>query len=573
MSARITEGQVLAGKYRVERVLGKGGMGMVVAAMHQQLQQRVAVKFLLPDATPEMIQRFLREARAAVRLKSEHVARVIDVDTLEDGTPYMVMEYLEGVDLSQRVRQAGPLPIDEAVTYVLQACEAIAEAHAAGIVHRDIKPANLFLTTAADGSQMVKVLDFGIVKALADATDEAGPDGQAAMALTRTAAIIGSPLYMSPEQLMSARSVDSRADIWSMGVVLFQLLTGRLPFEAREFGELFGMLTTQPPSPPRLFRADLPEELEAAILGCLRKPREERFQHVGELALAIAPFSSPEAQVSVPRILRTLGVAASSPPSRGSSIPFGSRSSFPPFRASAVSTAPSAVSTAPASEIAPSRPPSQPPARASLPPRAFAPAAQAPSGPESRVSSSTGDVVERISAAPGARPAARRGAAGAMAAAVVALLTMTGGAIVVSQLWARTEDEADVSLKANVSREETAPQAVEAAPAPVNKEETAPRDSEVEPAPPDPAPPAPTLPAPTPPTQKIPTAPAPPNAAPRAPAPQPKRPPSPGPTSTPAQGASSAASDTSTRRESPMEILMRRTNQNQQGTPNGQVPQ
>jgi serine/threonine-protein kinase len=158
----VEEGEILAGKYRVERVLGQGGMGIVVSAMHEQLSQRVAIKLLLAEATADVTERFLREARAAVRLKSEHVARVIDVGALPTGAPYMVMEYLEGQDLSQLVRAGGALEVPEAVEYVLHACEAIAEAHAQGIVHRDLKPANLFLTRAADGTFTVKVLDFGV---------------------------------------------------------------------------------------------------------------------------------------------------------------------------------------------------------------------------------------------------------------------------------------------------------------------------------------------------------------------------------------------------------------------------
>src|SRR6266542_4042743 len=167
MSAPVSEGDLLAGKYRVERVLGGGGMGVVVAAHHLQLARRVALKFLLPEACsqPGSVERFLREARSAAQIGSEHVARVSDVGTLETGAPYMVMEYLKGDDLSQVLKTRGRLPLQEALDYVLQACEAVAEAHAIGIVHRDLKPANLFLTQRADGSPLVKVLDFGISKA------------------------------------------------------------------------------------------------------------------------------------------------------------------------------------------------------------------------------------------------------------------------------------------------------------------------------------------------------------------------------------------------------------------------
>src|SRR6188474_633246 len=151
MSNEVHEGQILAGKFRIERVLGQGGMGVVVAATHLQLDERVALKFLLPDAlaNPEAVERFAREARAAVRIKSEHVARVSDVGTLESGAPYMVMEYLEGTDLASYLRARTRLSIDKALHFVLQACQAIAEAHQIGIVHRDLKPANLFLTRGA----------------------------------------------------------------------------------------------------------------------------------------------------------------------------------------------------------------------------------------------------------------------------------------------------------------------------------------------------------------------------------------------------------------------------------------
>src|SRR5690606_21773595 len=198
----LTPGTVLAGKFCIEQVLGQGGMGVVVAARHLQLDERVALKFLLPEAlsNAEAVARFAREARAAVKIKSEHVARVTDVGTLETGSPYMVMEYLRGTDLGDLVHTQGPLPIADAVEYLLQACEAVAEAHALGIVHRVLKPSNLFLTRRADGSPSIKVLDFGISKVTT------GADSQ--MNMTRTATVMGSPLYMSPEQMASARDVD-----------------------------------------------------------------------------------------------------------------------------------------------------------------------------------------------------------------------------------------------------------------------------------------------------------------------------------------------------------------------------
>ena len=213
-------GEMLAGKYRVERVLGAGGMGVVVLARHVQLDQLVALKFLLAQSltNPKVVARFEREARAVVKLKSEHVARVLDVGTMEAGAPYIVMEYLEGEDLSQTVERRGPLPVAEAVDYLLQACEALAEAHGMGIVHRDLKPGNLFLTRRVDGKSLVKVLDFGISKL---------EGGREDLALTQPAEVVGSPKYMSPEQLRASRLADARSDIWSLGVILYELITDR----------------------------------------------------------------------------------------------------------------------------------------------------------------------------------------------------------------------------------------------------------------------------------------------------------------------------------------------------------
>src|ERR1019366_641727 len=195
-TAPVREGDLLAGKYRVERVLGAGGMGIVVAARHEQLDQMVAIKFVRDDAldNDEAVQRFLREARAAVKLKSEHVARVLDVGKLESGAPYMVMEYLEGSDLGKVLAEQGAVDASVAADWILQACEAVAEAHAMGIVHRDLKPENLFLTNTVGGAQRIKVLDFGVSKAMGGASGELSN-------LTRTRAMLGSPLYMAPEQM------------------------------------------------------------------------------------------------------------------------------------------------------------------------------------------------------------------------------------------------------------------------------------------------------------------------------------------------------------------------------------
>ena len=294
------EGEVLVGKYRVERVLGQGGAGIVLAAKHLQLGQRVAIKLLLKNATNESVTRFLREARAAVRLKSEHVARVVDVGEIAPGAPYMVMEYLEGTDLSQLVKSGGPLAVEDAVAYVLHACEAIAEAHSMGIIHRDLKPANLFLTTAADGSNTVKVLDFGISKVV-----DGDPEGDG-MQLTKASSILGSPHYMSPEQMNSASKADARSDIWALGAILYQLLSGKVPFETKVLYELIVMVSSTSPPLISSFRSDVPPGLEAAVFRCLEKKPAARFPNVAELALAIADYGPAGARTSAEKTTRTL---------------------------------------------------------------------------------------------------------------------------------------------------------------------------------------------------------------------------------------------------------------------------
>jgi eukaryotic-like serine/threonine-protein kinase len=305
-------GEVLAGKYRVERVIGEGGMGIVVAATHLQLQTVVALKFILEDRG-QAVERFLREARSAVRLKSEHVARVSDVGTLENGMPYMVMEYLEGRDLHSVLVASGPLPVSDAVGYVIHASEAVAEAHSLGIVHRDLKPHNLFLTSGVGGRPKVKVLDFGISKS-------AGVE----LALTKSMEIVGTPNYMSPEQLRSSKDVDLRTDVWAIGAVMYELLTGRVPFEADTLPQLCTMVLSERPSPPNTHRPDIPQGVADAIMRCLQRAPEDRFADVGELVTALAPFA-PEwaparAVLDVPRSSTSgAGRAVISSPSGGSS--------------------------------------------------------------------------------------------------------------------------------------------------------------------------------------------------------------------------------------------------------------
>jgi len=310
----VAPGDRIAGKYRVERVLGQGGMGVVVAAVHEQLDQHVALKFLLPKAleNAEVVQRFAREARAAAKIHSEHVARVIDVGELPSGAPFMVMEYLEGRDLAEELESRGPLPVADVVGHLLQASEALAEAHAAGIVHRDLKPANLFLAERPDGTYAIKVLDFGISK-LKDSDDPESAD----MSLTKTATVMGSPLYMSPEQMRSARDVDHRGDIWSMGVIAYELLTGETPFAAENMTELISMVLLDDPRPLRERMPSVPEAVEQAVLRCLAKKPEHRYANVAQLARALAPFGTEQHPVSLARIekiLKRAGMATDSLP-------------------------------------------------------------------------------------------------------------------------------------------------------------------------------------------------------------------------------------------------------------------
>lgn len=298
----VAPGSLLAGKYRVERVLGAGGMGVVVAAIHEELHQRVAVKFLHPSALGhgEATERFLREARAAVRIQSENVARVIDVGRLDNEAPYMVMEYLDGQDLAARLRE-GPISVTEAVGYVVQACAAMVEAHAAGIVHRDLKPANLFLTQRGDGSVVVKVLDFGISKLrVAGASDPS---------LTSTSAMMGSPFYMSPEQMRSSKSVDHRTDVWALGAILYELLTGRTAFQGETLPEVLASIMTDEPRDLSQLRPDAPPALVELVKRCLNKDPAKRFQTMAELACAFSPFAGPDVKHLIERISRAAGLS------------------------------------------------------------------------------------------------------------------------------------------------------------------------------------------------------------------------------------------------------------------------
>jgi eukaryotic-like serine/threonine-protein kinase len=295
MPERFVTGDVLVSKFRILRVVGEGGMGTVYEAEHLSLGERVAIKVLHTggDTGARLTQRLLREARAAARIKSEHVARVNDFGALRDGSPFLVMELVDGPSLARVLRDDGPLSPELALRYTMEICLALAEAHALGIVHRDIKPSNLIIARRRDGSNLLKVLDFGVAKQLA-----AG-----ASTMTGSSGVLGSPNYMSPEQIRNAHSVDERTDIWSIGVVLYEMLTGRLPFEAFTAPGVLAAISADEPVAPRERRPDLGPALEQVVLRCLAKQREQRQPRVVELAAELSPHVAGGAEL-VERVRR-----------------------------------------------------------------------------------------------------------------------------------------------------------------------------------------------------------------------------------------------------------------------------
>jgi len=311
-------------------------MGVVVAARHEQLDQRVAIKFVRDDAlgNDDAVARFLREARAAVKLRSEHAAKVLDVGTLDSGAPYMVMEYLEGSDLAAVLNEQGPLPVELVAEYIAQACEAVAEAHAAGIVHRDIKPQNLFLTRTVGGGARVKVLDFGVSKTL----ESTGGGG-----LTQTRSMLGSPLYMSPEQMRSARDVDARSDVWALGVVLFQLLTDRWPYEAESMPELVLKVVTEAPQSLKELREDIPQAMVDIVERCLKRDPKDRYANAAELALALEPLAPAESRITVERARVAMGTTGRGPMASSPLIASAETPALVPLSLGATASVPGSV--------------------------------------------------------------------------------------------------------------------------------------------------------------------------------------------------------------------------------------
>lgn len=308
MTEGIEVGQVLAGKYRVERLLGAGGMGFVLLASHLELHQRVALKLLHRELgdLPAALARFMQEGRTAARLRSEHVGKVLDVGRLPTGEAYLVMEYLEGHDLANEIAERGAVAIPTAVDYVLQACEAVAEAHALGIIHRDLKPANLFLAKTAYGEHCVKVLDFGISKIRADANLAVSSP-----ALTGSHTIMGSPSYMAPEQMRASRDVNGRTDIWALGTILYELIAGHAAFAGDTLAVVCSAVLNDAPASLQALRPDVPPGLESIVFRCLSKDAAHRYGNVVELVHDLLRFAPEQSRDVMDRINRLVGDLAS----------------------------------------------------------------------------------------------------------------------------------------------------------------------------------------------------------------------------------------------------------------------
>jgi serine/threonine protein kinase len=313
----IQAGRIINGKYQIEGVLGRGGMGVVARGRQLELDRSVAVKFLLraPDGSRQN-QRFAREGKAIAKMRSEHVVRVFDVG-VEDGVPFIVMEHLQGRDLAGEL-EAGPLSVELTVSYVLQACEAIAEAHSLGIVHRDLKPSNLFVAEAVGGRRVLKVLDFGVSKWMPGSMILEND------VVTSESSFIGTPGYVSPEQLTHPENVDERTDVWALGVVLYQCLSGKLPFRADSVPELCAQILRSEPEPIDS-RIVIPDGLRQVIARCLCKAIGARYSSAVELARALAPFAPASARGVLESIeLLQFGARPPSNP-EDASIPSGSR--------------------------------------------------------------------------------------------------------------------------------------------------------------------------------------------------------------------------------------------------------
>ncbi len=292
-------GDFVAGRYQIDGLAGEGGMAVVYSARHIHLAERYAIKVLRPGfaADKNVVSRFLQEARSAAQLRSDFACRVFDVALLPGGAPYIVMELLSGEDLAAVVRRQSTLPVDQALEFVIQACEALAEAHTLGLIHRDVKPENLFLTVRPDGWRTVKLLDFGISKIL-------DPDSMETSLRKRfdTSDLLGTPHYMSPEQVRNAQDVDARSDLWSLGVVLYELLSGKLPFNGKTTPEVCAAILETDPVPLSELRTDIPPELADTVHWLLAKQPELRLSSAAELAVQLLPFAPKRCRAVLERM-------------------------------------------------------------------------------------------------------------------------------------------------------------------------------------------------------------------------------------------------------------------------------
>ena len=336
----IRVGDLLAGKYRVERLHRRGALGLTLEALHTQLGQRVAVRLLAadPKGHPEAAARFLRGARSAVQYQNEHTARIVDVGSLGSGAPYIVTELLVGSDLRKVLRVRDTLPVPEAVDYILQACEGLADAHAHNFVHRNMKPTNLFLTRR-DGQRRIAVLDFGVSE---------DPLSDIAINLGSTLGAVSALAYLASEQIRQPATVDSRADIWALGAMLYEMLTGSLLHDAQTTPELLAMIVADAPTPVSHLRPEISAELEAIVLRAVAKDREARFSTLAEFAEELKPFASEEGAESVERISKALGRRATSLPPAMPGAAARSRAIVHVARPPQPAAAPAAPAVAPA---------------------------------------------------------------------------------------------------------------------------------------------------------------------------------------------------------------------------------
>jgi serine/threonine-protein kinase len=297
--SRLSAGTILEQRYVIEGELGSGGLGLVYKARHLALDAPVAIKILRPEYAydDEFVSRLRDEARLAASLKCDHLVRVLDVGDMAPGTIYVVLEYVDGHDLETELAHRGRLPIEDAVRYGLEICAALSEAHSRGVVHRDLKPENLLLERLADGRTRIKVADFGAAKRL----------WKTEGALADPGGYVGTPWYMAPEQILDSREVDARADIWSFGVVLYEMLTDRLPFSGDTPPEVYASILCNDLARPRTVRPEVPRELERIVLRCLSKDRMLRYPDVGELVLDLEALGLHVERPTADLVLRRLG--------------------------------------------------------------------------------------------------------------------------------------------------------------------------------------------------------------------------------------------------------------------------